>query len=503
MTNFTGPDLVKRLVAAEVFHVWAKRRGETFAAPSGSDSNETAHAKTDPLPAAVFAPTGSPEGAASTAEIDVALCQPPEGSLVAPAQLSAEEAAETEAPAVRETLAVALDGGADGAGVKTPVAPASGLHGEQTTVTPASGANEEQTTVTSASGANGEQTTVTPAGGVNGEQTTVMKPHLRISDSDVISLAGPASSIGGPRVELQMTAGELRKARLSRSTEFKQLLLAMINDPTVQAGQLDVVTQPTCPTPQLTAFNSSGAAAAAAAAATAKSQAAAARAVEDTTRAMALLASGRERARGGPAGGSMVAGLVLASPVQGTRSEQGCTNGDGTIAGLVAPQEQRPPIIEWSEPGAADVAERWRDPPPPLHRAKRARTDTDASREEDGGRQTSEVDVEGGRGAAAAAAGGSDPAWVSRRQGSAAPALGVMASSSKRRRQLWMLAIRENELRHERRKEEARKEYETRQQELLRWMIDEEAGRHNGCDGDAGPPPMVVGSESRNESFAL
>ena len=66
-----------------------------------------------------------------------------------------------------------------------------------------------------------------------------------------------------------------------------------------------------------------------------------------------------------------------------------------------------------------------------------------------------------------------------------------MAVSSKRRRQLWMLAIRENELRHERRKEEARKEYETRQQELLRWMIDEEAGRHNALDGDAGPPPMV------------
>ena len=80
--------------------------------------------------------------------------------------------------------------------------------------------------------------------------------------------------------------------------------------------------------------------------------------------------------------------------------------------------------------------------------------------------------------------------------------VGEMAASSKRRRQLWMLAIRENELRHERRKEEARKEYESRQQELLRWMIDEEAGRHNALDGDAGPPPMVE-RDSGGGSHAL
>ena len=57
-----------------------------------------------------------------------------------------------------------------------------------------------------------------------------------------------------------------------------------------------------------------------------------------------------------------------------------------------------------------------------------------------------------------------------------------ISTASSQRRQLWALAIRENELRYERDKEDARVEYDARQKELLQWMIDEEAGRHDAAD---------------------
>ncbi|CAN0502914.1 unnamed protein product, partial [Ectocarpus sp. 8 AP-2014] len=66
-----------------------------------------------------------------------------------------------------------------------------------------------------------------------------------------------------------------------------------------------------------------------------------------------------------------------------------------------------------------------------------------------------------------------------------------ITTASSQRRQLWALAIRENELRHERMKEDSRSDYDVRQKELLSWMVDEEAGRHDHLDGTAGPPPPV------------
>lgn len=73
--------------------------------------------------------------------------------------------------------------------------------------------------------------------------------------------------------------------------------------------------------------------------------------------------------------------------------------------------------------------------------------------------------------------------------GSRSPLSAEAAMNSKRRRQLWMREISLNERRYERRKEEARRHFEARQQQLLRWMVNEEAGRHDGLDGNAGPPP--------------
>lgn len=548
MTNFAGPDLVKRVVAAEVFHVWAKRRGgDNTPNAAGSDGGETLNGKTDSPPpaAATIAPVATTIASASTTvasdtttiastattvapaatTVPAAATVAPYPTTIAPAaatiasdatpiapaatgrvgdirsaaggQLSWEENASlklaghgdpNEQPATATVTAMAGGGGAAAAAALASAAEANSdiTTAGLTTATPPTLAMEVEVGLSPVP----TPAMTAPGGGGGGERSPVVK----ISDGDVINLAGPASSPGGPRVELKMTVGELRKARLARSAEFKQLLMAMLNDPIVQAGELDVVTQSNCPTPQLTEHNSSGAAAAAAAA---RSHAAAARALEDTTRAMALLASGRERDRAGQGGSGFAEGPApvpnCSSSAQEARSG-GYTNGGsggGSVdlgVGVVPSREQRPErrylMTDLSEHGPAGCVERPVDPP--LHRLKRARPDADLGGGgvggNGGGKRPCGVGGEGqGQGAAMVGVG------VEQYVGGA----GEMAASSKRRRQLWMVAIRENELRHERRKEEARKEYETRQQELLRWMIDEEAGRHNDLDGDAGPPPMV------------
>lgn len=534
MTNFAGPDLVKRVVAAEVFHVWAKRRGgDNAPCAAGSDGGETANDKTDPPPpaatttaavATTVASASTTVAPAATTIASAATIESPAAATIASAPRTVAPAAATIAPAATTLTSVATTIASastervgdikSSAGGQLPWAENASLKlagHRDPNEKPAEGGGAAAAALTSRAAGNGDITTAglttgtppspamrvevglspapTPAKAAPEEAAGgVRSPLVKINDADVINLAGPASSPGGPRVELKMTVGELRKARLARSAEFKQLLMAMLNDPIVQAGELDVVTQSNCPTPQLTEHNSSGAAAAAAAA---RSHAAAARALEDTTRAMALLASGRERDRAGHGGGGFAEGPApvpnASSNTQEAQSGE-LTNGGGggggsmdLRLGVVPPREQRPErrflTADLSEHGPAGCAERPAEPP--LHRLKRARPDADLGGG-GGGKQPRGV---GGEGQGAAMVG----MGVEQHGGG----VGEMAASSKRRRQLWMLAIRENELRHERRKEEARKEYETRQQELLRWMIDEEAGRHNALDGDAGPPPMV------------
>lgn len=521
MTNFAGPDLVKRVVAAEVFHVWAKRRGDAIASgAAGSDGGESTNcAKTDPPPpspaggAKIALPAtgkignldGADRGKIRSVETSSFKLADHRG----PNEESATAAAAVEGPAVGGVatargeavaagggaVAVAVGGGAVAAGRGTvavgggavALTSAAALNGDMdgaglaaNTTTPPTPAMEVEVGLSPAP-------MTSPGGGGGGGERS---PTLKITDDDVINLAGPVSSPGGPRIELKMTVGELRKARLSRSAEFKQLLMAMLNDPIVQAGELDVVTQSNCPTPRLTEHNSSGAAAAAAAA---RSQAAAARALEDTTRAMALLASGRERDKAeGHGGGGYAEGPAPVPNANGnaqeTRSGGGFSNGGGgggsMDLGLAPPPpreqrlERRGLTTESADPGGAvSSAEKLVDPS--LHRVKRGRPDNELGGEGGGGKRASGTGSEG-LGAGVVGVGGEHDG----------DGCGL-ASSSKRRRRLWMLAIRENEMRHERRKEEARKEYETRQQELLRWMIDEEAGRHNDLDGDAGPPPIA------------
>lgn len=427
--NFAGPPLVKRLVAAEIFHVWYRRKCGV------SDSNEAA----DSTPTCSSAPTPAAKATAgsdkrketSSAESDSD--EATGGALPAESSPSkgARDPTELAGPAVGTLDAGAASareidaGGVDVAG--------TGSHSKSTA---------------SASGAAGPTTESSPT----------------LEDSTIITLAGPASSLGAPRLEMRMTVGDLRKTRQNRSYQFKQLLHAMITDPSVQAHKLDVATS-TSSVPVLTMQNSSGAAAAAAAA---SAQAMAARALEDTTRAMALLASGRELDGGQLSFPGSAAGLLVGSGASNWRGGGGFANGIGWD-----------PLL-----GAA--------------RAKRGRDCVDLSGEGDGG--TAARAYPGA--AAAAAAGGGEAEYlaamavgsangVAQQEGFLLVPGAADEPASKRRRQLWMLAIRENELRYERRKEEARKAYEARQGELLRWMVDEEAGRHTDWNGDAGPPPMA------------
>lgn len=242
-----------------------------------------------------------------------------------------------------------------------------------------------------------------------------LKLRSELADDVVLRFAGPVTSVEGGRIEIQMTVGEVRRARYNRLVDYRQLLVAMLNDPEVQSGELGVLETSAYPTPALTEHNSSAAASAAASA---------------------------------------------ASSVTPNKN-----HGEVSMPSYKQRSEKRP-STEWSDGGSTLVQ---------AERAKRPR--------DEGGRVGGGVEVEerdsGGQ--------GSVPAGASSQGGNSEV---TAPSASKRRRQLWMIAIRDNETRYERRKQEARREFELRQQQLLRWMVDEEAGRHEDS-GEAGPPPMV------------
>ncbi|CAN0511038.1 unnamed protein product [Ectocarpus sp. 12 AP-2014] len=234
-----------------------------------------------------------------------------------------------------------------------------------------------------------------------------------LGNDDVFTLSSPTSFPGGPRIELRMTASELRRARQTKAGALKKLLATMLQDAKVQAGELDVVHGMS--SPAITRSNLSGAAAAAAAA---EAAAVVTRANLHTT---ALLVSGKEE------------------------REKASKNTSNSAVRNVG--------YSGRDIGSK-VAERW-GATLLLHRVKRARA-VDSS-------PLGPCDI------------------------SVMP----VTTASSQRRQLWALAIRENELRHERMKEDGRSEYDVRQKELVSWMVDEEAGRHDHLDGTAGPPPPV------------
>ncbi|CAM9089934.1 unnamed protein product [Scytosiphon promiscuus] len=270
----------------------------------------------------------------------------------------------------------------------------------------------------------------------SGGGLAVRPPALAMED--VFTLSSPAIFPGGPRTEVQMTVAELRRARQTRSNELKRLISAMLQDPEVQAGELEVMQEMS--SPAITAKNLSGAAAAAAAAE------AAAVAMRANSHTIALLASGQEERE--------------------RASKSSIANGGGGGGGGTATTTDGRDV-------ASKVAERWGATL--LQRSKRARAAGGG-----GWANPSQADPSG-LGAASAAGGVS-----------ALPT--TAAANSNQRKELWALAIRENELRRDMKKDEDGKEgdgqeYEDRQKELLQWMVDEEAGRHDALDGGAGPPP--------------
>ena len=417
LANFAGPDLVKRVVAGEVFRVWNKRRGESSWASRRADVAATsATASSTNLTGVDVLPTTPisaeslfiPLGGDAEAEMSLMQHHQQQQQQLASEASAQETAAEAEAEAGEGVLLSATDE-ADYTSVDADGGVAAAGN-SQLVATPA-------TTRSSAAAA---RATVTAAGGL------AARPPGFASD-DIVTLSSPASFPGAPRIEMRMTVGELRRARQTRTAELKRLVAAMLQDPKVQAEELEVCDDDMS-SPAINQNNLSGAAAAAAAAGVA------AMANRANSHAAALLASEQEN-------------RVL--------QNRGSTNAGGGIG------------ISGSLEVGSKVAEKWGATL--LQRGKRARIS--------GG-----VDANGGgwaidpSGAIAAGA----PGGIS--------AMPTTAASTQRR-QLWALAIRENELLYEREKEAARKEYDARQQELLRWMVDEEAGRHDALGGDAGPPP--------------
>lgn len=439
MTHFAGADLVKRVVAAEVFHAWAKRKGDAALNP---DSKESSIADPEPSAPAATVPSNA-EGVTHIQNSDAGGQLSPEPTPLKPATESSGAGLTVGAEI---DLAVGREEGIDSAVIGAPL---------------------------------------THAVAVCSAQFMESKPLLELTDDEVVTLAGPASVPEGPRVEIKLTAGELRKIRQCRVFEFRQLLVEMLYDPTVQIGELDVVVSaPTCPTPMLTESNSSGAAAAAA-----RAQEMSACTLAYTPRRMIqILPSGQELDLEGlgshTGGGSAVSHPVALSNREEAGGQEYNTHGGGFNGGLMSVHAQKSTVSEEVVSVAGGEGGSWENPV--LEGGKRAREVGD---DDGGGKRTHRVGLEGKEdGHLAPATGGATGVESARQEGCVE--LSGLADASKRRRQLWMLAIRENELRHERKLAEAKRYYEARQQALLQWMIDEEAGRHNHSDGDAGPPPM-------------
>eukprot|EP00903_Cladosiphon_okamuranus_P011713 g11016.t1 len=411
LANFAGPDLVKRVVAGEVFRVWNKRRGDSAWASRRADV-----ASAVAVAAATAASTDFPgvDDLQATPISRESLLIPLGGEAEAEMALMQQQQLSNE-PSTQG--AAAAGGGGEGEGSLLQATEEA----DYTTVDAnggVAGANSQLMATRATARASTARVSVTTTGGL------AVRPPAFAND-DIVTLSSPASFPGAPRIEMRMTVGELRRARQTRMTELKRLVAAMIQDPEVQAGELEIFDDDMS-SPAITQSNLSGAAAAAAAAGMA---AVVNRA--NSHAAVALLSSGQEN-RGLPS--------------------RGVTNTGGGISG--------------SLDVGSKVAEKWGATL--LQRGKRARLS--------GG-----VDANNG-------------GWVIDPSGAVTAAPGdasamPITAASTQRRQLWALAIRENELLYEREKEAARTEYDARQQELLRWMIDEEAGRHDALGGNAGPPP--------------
>lgn len=526
LTNFDGPTVVKQVVAAEVFHVWAKRRGDTDGVPAATNAAATATTMTNP-----FLTPDLDADAANTLSLQPTTPPPPAD----PHTLKASEMTPSKADVgpsegLPPSAGGRLVGSISVAGVMKEGENAAVVENHSS---PAVGPS-------SISAAAASKPPSASEAGIASLATAV------ISDDDIIHLTGPGTT-GAPRTKIQLLAGELRAVRQSRLGKFQLLLKAMLDDPVVQVGTLDVSNPPSChigrpPMPPALPDTPSG------------SAAAADDALEDTTRAIALLSRGKDRNGDGEAtgGGRALSGTAMSSAIPPSRlgeglvatgrepgaASQGMANGgDGSDYGAVvdvgldrqsrepqASRDQRQAMTSDLGKGAVAThhrggAERWGDSLT-LQRGKRAREERgdwgNGDQDSDRGKRGSTAGIGADSGqappttlpatltAAAIAGDGVDLSTVAIPPRQEPPAMAMAtgaaaaaatpegsAAASKRRRRLWMRAISENEQLHERTKKEAKRAFEMRQQQLLQWMVDEEAGQHDHCDGDAGPPPFL------------
>lgn len=345
-------------------------------------------------------------------------------------------------------------------------------------------------------------------------------PGMRadLPDDHMIIIAGPPSGPGGSRIELQMSVGDLKVARTQRTTVFKHLVTTMLNDPVVQAGNLDMATQQSIADSLRSSTPLARAAASMTLLAKGRNQI-----NQDGAAAIGQTSENANLAAAGAAAPAMSSNGNGRTTVAGA-AEQKRDGGDGidyagqsTVGQSTAdPAQQsqfdRRDSVDSSEPGGGEGGEDgdgedgvvW---DPVLCRGDRCGNSVKREREKEAtdGRQGkrgmrvshvvggSDVGGTNNRGVGGVSAGQGEGEGLSAVDsvgaGTRDPPGAELASNSKRRRQIWMREIEANERRYERRKEEARRDFEARQQQLLRWMVEEEAGRHDALGGHAGPPP--------------
>lgn len=607
MQHFAGPRPVQRLVAAEVFHVWAKRRlSSSIAAAPWSTSTQgpsTPSSVASVLPSALspatsiptkaleepsmvtpgFGPEATPPSVLSTAlaggtseasSVDGTV--PPPATLPLPmamGPMAADEGKPQDGTLTASVgivngtasgvppLAVTSSGGGSGTQEAVQVVKPGSTAGSAPATTPgliqhvATGVDAEGINGLGASGlgpsaidVNGARsaselavmaTSGIEAGGtadaavagtmsVNAAGATALWARAAVSsyastelrDDSLVTIAGPPSMSGAPRLEVRMTVGELREARMQRTSVFKHLVNTMLKDPVIQAGELETITH------QAMMLTSQAALAGQDRSVTGASLSSAADPV-------ATVSNGEARTL--PVGDYM--GSVAQSCPNGTAPEVGGIS-------VSSPPTPSPPAsaLGLSMATAGGTRKRgsgeWVDasdmttPTPavrldPLFEArgnsvKREREGPDAGYQEGGGKRLSAMGAvadaaDAGKKAESAVDEGTARGAEAEAEAEAGLAVGEeakisgdvevegqgngeekasrpaltpeAAAASRSRRQLWMQEISANERRYERRKEEARREFEARQQQLLMWMVDEEAGRHDELDGDAGPPP--------------
>lgn len=532
MMNFAGPPAVQRVLAAEIFHYWYKRRctlaasaSATAQKPSGGAAGGTANSSVD-APASTDGILGedgeTSEGGAdgfieggdeasllsrsplagevSSASTTTAASPPPPAAKKVDAneRLPAGDAVE-EAPKVPATApaTASTEGGSttphqkDTAAAPTDVAtdfryPGAAVNPANAAVA-AGGSGTQGDTPTPESNAVSPAESTSPPRSVESSSAIETPPSL--SNEDIIIISGPPADAGGTRLEVHMTVRDLIAARAQRTIVFRQLVENMMEDPVVQSGQLELVPQrPTANDVPPLAAPPGGMGPAPPA---------------ESLSHMAHAQNQHHPALSMPHNPSMV--MPIAGGPPGHNSFPGGFSGVGahremdfTVASVGSAGQQqldRQGCTDWSSGSGgsgggsgggagAGRGESW-DPLAFPVADERGGKLGKRERETDGLCNGGEKRPFG----ASPEAGGAGLGEGDLGFGVRSPLSTEATLNSKRRRQLWMREIGANERRYERRKEEAKRQFEARQQQLLRWMVNEEAGRHDALDGNAGPPP--------------